>query len=419
MFRSSFVRSLSLAAVPLLLVPAGCGDDGSGSGASGTSGDTTGVATTDGTSSSTGGTSMGSAGSTSGSTGASTGGSTTTTTTGTGGGTGEPLPPGTPGEWTWVEIPGAMCRDGSPAGLAVRYSDTSDDVVVYFEGGGACYNLTTCLGNPSSVGSKSGGNSGLFNMDNPDNPVADWNHVFIPYCTGDVFAGNKKNADVPGGPSGQMFVGYVNTSIMLDRIVATFPDAANAMISGGSAGGFGAAYNFPQAAEKFGAGVQMILMDDSGPPMDDPYMAPCLQQQWRDIWGLDDTMPQDCTDCFGADGGGIVYMTQYISDTFPDAYVALVSSEEDSTIRGFFGYGENDCNVIVPNMSGAKYKEGLYDLRDNWMVPGGNWSTFIIAGSTHTWIGSNSRFYDTSVGGTRLVDWFSDVVNGTVAQVAP
>ena len=40
-----------------------------------------------------------------------------------------------------------------------------------------------------------------------------------------------------------------------------------------------------------------ILIDDSGPPMDDQYLAPCLQAHWRGLWGLDGNFPADCADC--------------------------------------------------------------------------------------------------------------------------
>ena len=70
-------------------------------------------------------------------------------------------------------------------------------------------------------------------------------------------------------------------------------------------------------------------------------------------------------------------------------------------------------------MSGSEYEMGLIDLRDNWMGQGGNWATFYISGSVHTWIGSNSRFYDTTVSGTVLADWAVDLASGNLYHVAP
>ena len=61
--------------------------------------------------------------------------------------------------------------------------------------GGACWNDVTCaLGTAkSSVNVKStisGLNSGIHDGTNPENPVAEWNHLYVPYCSADVHAGN-------------------------------------------------------------------------------------------------------------------------------------------------------------------------------------------------------------------------------------
>jgi hypothetical protein len=328
------------------------------------------------------------------------------------------LPPGSPGEWIWVDVPGAKCRSGSQAGLVVRYSDASPNLMIYLEGGGACFNGTTCQSNPDSVSSMGGSDSGIFNTTRPENPVADWNHIRVPYCTGDVFAGSNTDVDVPGGPSGQQFVGYDNIGLMLEMIVPTFPDAEQILLTGGSAGAFGAAYNYDRAAQAFG-GNPVTLLDDSAPPMSDTYMVPCLQQAWRDIWGLDATLPADCTECFHMDGGGLVTIPAFLAAKYPSASFGLVSSEQDSTIRSFYGFGANDCDTFLPNMSGAEYQMGLYELRDTYLAPLTGWGSYFITGSTHTWIGSETRFYDTVVGGTVLADWVTDLVAGTTSHVSP
>ncbi len=50
------------------------------------------------------------------------------------------------------------------------------------------------------------------------------------------------------------------------------------LLTGISAGGFGAAANYPQVARAF-APVPVYDLDDSGPPgAEDPYLPKCLQQ---------------------------------------------------------------------------------------------------------------------------------------------
>ncbi|NUO54074.1 MAG: hypothetical protein HOV80_34950, partial [Polyangiaceae bacterium] len=170
---------------------------------------------------------------------------------------GKPLE-GEAGAWTWVDVPDALCRDGSPTGFGVRLNPDSDRLFIYFEGGGACFNSMSCGVNPSSYGelnfsgfANGGGQGGIFDADNEANPLRDWNVVYIPYCTGDVHAGDATDVDVPGfnAPQGQSFVGYRNVGLYLKRIVPTFPDVSKVLVTGSSAGGFGATYNFDRIAQ--------------------------------------------------------------------------------------------------------------------------------------------------------------------------
>ena len=54
-----------------------------------------------------------------------------------------------PGEWVWIPVEGTSCRDGSPTGMGVRLQEGADKLVIYLEGGGACFSILTCaLYNP-------------------------------------------------------------------------------------------------------------------------------------------------------------------------------------------------------------------------------------------------------------------------------
>src|SRR5690348_4731360 len=39
-------------------------------------------------------------------------------------------------QWTWVDFPEALCRDGSSTGIGVRLNPNSNKVAIYLEGGG-------------------------------------------------------------------------------------------------------------------------------------------------------------------------------------------------------------------------------------------------------------------------------------------
>lgn len=334
-----------------------------------------------------------------------------------------------PGKWTWIGVDGAKCRDGSGTGFGIRPQTGSDKLVIYLEGGGACFNGTTCGINPGSFGSSafgawqgSVGNSGIFDTGNDENPVKDWNMIYVPYCSGDVHSGNASTIDVPGAlsPKDQEFVGYANIYLYLKRIIPTFPGVTKVLLTGISAGGVGAAYNYDRVAQAF-CPTPVILVDDSGPPMADDYLAPCLQARWRELWNWKQTLPADCPECTGADGGGIVNYVDYMGTKHPKSRLALISSTRDSVISTFFGFGKNDCqNIdgISSAVDGNVYAAGLEDLRKNHMKNPGQWGTYYVDSTTHTYL--LSGMYNTTVQGKKLSSWLGDVVNdGPMEHIGP
>src|SRR6188472_3816725 len=93
-----------------------------------------------------------------------------------------------PDQWTAVDPgPGCMCMDGSPFQLWDRPADPTK-VVLYFEGGGACFSAETCAFDNSTAtvnpdpGHPPGGRGGLFGQTNPENPLGDYSMVYVPYC---------------------------------------------------------------------------------------------------------------------------------------------------------------------------------------------------------------------------------------------
>ncbi len=254
--------------------------------------------------------------------------------------------------WTWVPVPEAKCRGGGSAGFGVRINPASTKLVIYLQQGGACFNVATCGQNASSFSSAkfdswktSVGQSGLFDPTNAENAVKDWSFVFVPYCTGDVHAGNATGIDVPGGPTAQSFVGYANIGHYLKRVVPTFQSATEVLLTGDSAGGFGAHYNYDRVAQAF-CPTPVALVDDSGPIMPDQYLAPCLQKRWRALWNLDSSLPAFCNDCSNADGGGLVNAYNAVGQKYPKAHLGVISSDKDSVISMFYGFGKNNCAGI-------------------------------------------------------------------------
>lgn len=255
--------------------------------------------------------------------------------------TGEPIA-APAGEWSWVDVPGTRCGDGSATGLAINPSASGDRLLVFLMGGGGCFTAAECTGpcNPAwqhcaanldgydaaTAGQELAmfGPGSIFDRTDPDNPFRDDDWVLVPYCTGDFHSGGTQ------AEYGSWHVGSENLQIDLEHVVPTFCDASSVVLMGSSAGGFGAVFGYALVAEAFG-GVRVDLVDDSGPPLSADAMP--LQAEMRTAWGSVEHAPPGCPGC----GGGWDAYLPWIAATWPDARISLVSSLADPSIGPYFG----------------------------------------------------------------------------------
>lgn len=325
---------------------------------------------------------------------------------------GEPLD-GPSMQWEFIPVAESRCMNDTTTGIGVSLNPDSDNVMIFMQGGGACFDYFTCQNvwnadgfGPSEFADFAGdrGTRGIFDRSLDGNPVADWNFVFIPYCTGDVHAGSN-----PDGPQGRVHVGYENVHHYLKRIVPTFSDASRVLLTGSSAGGFGTMWNLEQTIQAFEpCGATVYGLNDAGPPMGDDYLDPCLQQIWRDAWNLDETLPTDCQDCFGDDGGGLVNLAPYLADNY-DERVGLLSTMEDITIREFFGYGYSTPCEIPGEMPAQEFHDGISEYTHDIMGPYDHHNSFLMPGDLHTVLQRDVSDFDPAVVAA-LVDWITMMI---------
>jgi hypothetical protein len=381
-----------------------------------------------------------------------------------------------PQGWNYYAISGAMCRDGSPAGLYL-HRGTADKLFIYLEGGGACSSPTFCSHNPAAVsqafpggapsqgqtiggslGSVTGGpyqapyvptaasgiftpaySPGIFDFTNAANPVKDWSGVYIPYCTGDVHFGTADNVTIPSDGllpalTNQHFVGYRNMQKFIGHLVPTFPNLTQVLLTGASAGGFGAGLNYGMVQDSFGS-VPVTVLDDSGPPFTTADLPACIQKQWRDLWGFDAALPSDCVECTNEDGSGLTDIVKYWHHKYPHARVGLVSTMQDEVMRLFFGSSNNNCatnNATTLDLSGggltaAQYTTGLQDLLTTYQCTGAL-ATYYIGGSNPNFPDPSfhqhifrSEFYtvDTNTGTQTMAQWTADLLSGKLDVDGP
>jgi hypothetical protein len=355
----------------------------------------------------------------------------------------------TVGDFTYYQVDGAICRDGSPAGYYLR-KGTSKNLAIFLNGGGVCFDDFFCGINPSNVDQSLPGedlfgatldqissallpvrqtppDEGLLKKD-PTNPVSEWSMVFVPYCTGDVYAGTTRDSPVTTSTSlpAQQFVGYTNLGLFYQTLATTIGaevmSSEKVLLSGSSAGGFGALMNFDRTQEFFNKS-KVYAVTDSGFPFRDQYLEPCLQKEWRELWGLDKILPKDCTGCFNADGGGLADgLGTYI---FKQKYKGRVlgggiSSTQDQIIKLFFSAGLGNCTTdtateAVSSFVGGssyppdRYPAGLQDFLDN-VAGEDSVGSYFIDSDLHQHL-FRARFYEQNGVGKTIAQWLGDVLN--------
>jgi cysteine-rich repeat protein len=314
-------------------------------------------------------------------------------------------------EWKYYEIEGTKCLDGSTAGFGVNHNPDSTNVMIYLEGGGACFSDAcdfTAFSIPFVPPI-----DGIFSRSNDNNPVRDWTMVYVPYCSGDIHGGDNE-AEL-GGQT-RYFYGYRNVTRYLEVLVPSFT-AERVLLTGISAGGFGSALNASQVAEAYGDGVELTVVDDSGPPLSNEVIAPCLQQIFRETWGLDKTILAECPECDGDNFASD--LLDHVLATYPDVRFGLFSNTGDQIIRSYmgagWGNGEHDnCEGLSVAVPIGAYADDLDALR---AAHKDVTSTFYLTGLGHTVL--RVGYNITSIDGTSVPEWVGQVLAGEITHVGP
>lgn len=192
------------------------------------------------------------------------------------------------------------CADGTPYEFHVRRGD-SDRVMIFFNGGGACWSGKTCdpaINQPDrrfnyrvQAGREWGNDprtlDGAFALDNPENPFRDWTQVFAPYCTGDVHLGTRDMTYHT--PDGLEFTvhhhGRDNAEAVLDYTYTHFGNASRVLVSGASAGAVASPLLAAEVADHM-PGAEVIHFAGGG----GGYRMPPPTQLW-DNWGVFNRLP--------------------------------------------------------------------------------------------------------------------------------
>jgi hypothetical protein len=300
-----------------------------------------------------------------------------------------------PEVWTWVDVDGTACGNGSETGIGVNPSNDSTDLYIYMQGGGACWDEQTCFlrGSASNLSGyqaaqfAADNTKGLFmfNRTESTNIFQTMSYVFVPYCTGDVHAGNAVQTY---GTQQVHHKGAANVQAWLPRLAATFPTTQRVFLAGSSAGAFGAQLNYERVVAAF-PNAEVHVLADSG-QMITP--AGPLLNLWLTNWGV--TIAPACTDCTT----DFTKYPAYLATTYPNSRFGLIAWDQDQVLRTFFGYNATTYQTLTLQLLTQSY-DGKANAR-----------YFLKRGNQHTFLGGLSTL--TSTTGVTLNAWVTDWVLG-------
>jgi hypothetical protein len=290
--------------------------------------------------------------------------------------------------WTYVPIPGGACGNGSAYGVAVNRSTTSSRVLVYFQGGGACWDNLTCnivplashindtLSGADVIGEAVDLEDYHFSREASVSPFADATFIYLPYCTGDVHSGDRINEY---DRATIHHVGYRNVSGVIGGLVSAFADAERLWVVGSSAGGYGTLVNWYRFREAFPA-VRVDALDDSGPPVDiDSSRWTAMIASWEV------PAPTGCPECLEALSNVTAYYQRTVTDG--DRF-ALLQYTQDDTIRNYTALSATALSTAVNALSTPFAATTSHRV-------------FILNGASHVVLTNPSR----TSGGVVASDW--------------
>jgi hypothetical protein len=326
---------------------------------------------------------------------------------------------GTPENWRWIPFPDSTCANGSTTGLAIDWLDPQDggtgDLLVFFDGGGACWNWGTCTAIGTAVDrtfsvekfkveARDYIPSSITSRAHLPAALAGATIVFVPYCTGDVHGGDNV-VEYGTWPSTETWnhKGHANVMAYLRRLGATF-DPARLVVAGSSAGGFGALVNY-EAFRWYWPEAEAFLVDDSGPALVNNDVPADFRQAWFANWGIGAAIDPFCTAC----RDDLSAAWTELSDMHRGDRMAFVSHLQDQVMGPFM------------LSTGSQFEAELRQLEQDVLAPTPNVRTFYENLDDHMMLtplspaGTADYTGSHYVGALTLRDWLDQMLAGDAA----
>jgi Pectinacetylesterase len=302
-------------------------------------------------------------------------------------------------------VPGGdcACADGSEFNVWVREADPTK-VVLFLEGGGACFDATTCAFADSSPcdwnispDDDPALMSGIFDFSNSENPFADHSFVYVPYCTGDVHLGNLTRDYAPDLTVEH--VGFVNGLTGLGLLADSFQSAEDVVVVGESAGAVAAPLYGGLVSDLLPDARVTVFADGAGAYPDEPGINTFANELWGTVanvpnWEVNEGLTVEDW------GAAQIWVQAGLHD--PEIVMSRFDHAYDEVQTGFIELLGLDSSDVGASMAAREAEIEAAGVVQH---------SFTASGTDHTLV-REDEFYDMEVGGVTLAQWLADVVAG-------
>lgn len=298
--------------------------------------------------------------------------------------------------WERIEAgDGAQCALGDRYSFFYHPDGDATQLLIYFEGGGACWDWVSCSGmfDTGVERDEISQYRGIFDFSNPANPFQEYAVLFIPYCTGDVHIGNVDRAYGENKAARPVtHRGARNVDQALQWVKARLDDPKRVVVAGASAGSYGAIFHAPRIAELYPS-ADLVTIGDSGVPLLKGYEE--ILESWgagsilRPLWHIDDGTPMT-----------LERANRQAAASSNMRAVVQITSDQDAIQSAFY------------LISGSPYwREDTYALLDSLEQEIPSFHSFVVAGADHGLLRTDA-FYDYEADGKSLADWIGRLASG-------
>jgi Pectinacetylesterase len=240
--------------------------------------------------------------------------------------------------------------------------------------------------------------AGVLDLDDPRNPFRGWSVLYVPSCTGDVYAGDAVRTYRAGGRSVTIHHrGHANATAALEWVFRRVPEPRRVFVTGCSAGSVGSALHAPRVLRRYPRAQVAQLGDSLGFLFSRPT-------DLRELWGADRVLPGWVPGVRAIPRARFTMPRFYraVAAHYPEASFAQVNFADDAVQRRFHEAGGG-----APDAFGGLLTGSLAAIRAT--TP--NLRSCLLEGTDHCALPAPA-FYTLASGGVRLRDWVADQAEG-------